>query len=408
MSNAVNLESGTKQPEGRKLFEDGDYRGAKDAFSWAAGALERDDNKEELSSALHWLGKSQYKLGEYPESLESLTRARELHERLHGSGSVATAQVDVDLGKVYQELERGEEAVNTVGAAVEVLKERVGANSLEFAAASSALGVLHASSNNTEAAEPLINRGLGIRRSQLEESHRLIGDSLNDLSYCHALSGNSTMSNAFGRKALAVLEKNLGENHAEVGLVLYNLSNQYVKQRAFGKAEVVSRRGYNILKEQFPADHEVNIWITDRLATTCMAMYNLEEAKELHGAALGAAEKKWGKDSPKIVNSLVGLGSVHLNRNEYLLAEPYFKRALNVLGNFTKFDGSMEFNASKEYSLLQQLSCCYVFQFKLGDALRLVPDSIRAKHTSDFTRTIDLIKGTVEFVLKQIDRMQKE
>lgn len=402
MSNAVNLESGTK------LFEDGDYRGAKDAFSWAAGTLERDDNKEELSSALTWLGKSQYKLGEHSDALESLTRARELRERLDGTGSVAAAQVDVDLGKVYQELERGEDAINTVALAVEVLKEHAGPNSLEFAAASSALGVLHAQRNNSEAAEPLINRGLGIRRAQLGESHRLIAESLDDLSYCHFVGNNSTMSNALGRKALAMMEKHLGENHAEVGMVLYNLSNQYVKQRAFGKAEISSRRGHTILKEQFPADHEVNIWITDRLATTCIAMYNLEEAKELHETALNAVEKKWGKDSPRIVNSLVGLGSVHLNRNEYLLAEPYFKRALNVLGNFAKLDGTTEYNATTEYGLLQQLSCCYVFQLKIADALRLVPDSFRAKHTSDFSRTIDLIKGSVEFVLKQIDRMQKE
>lgn len=400
MSNSVNLESGTK------LFEDGDYRGAKDAFSWAAGTLERDDNKEELSSALHWLGKSQYKLGEYKDALESLTRAKELCERLHGS--VPKALVDVDLGKVYQELERGEDAINTVAGAVEILKEHAGPDSLEFAEASSALGVLHASRNNTEAAEPLINRGLGIRRAKLGESHRLIAESLNDLSYCHSISGNSTMSNAFGRKALAMMEKSLGENHAEVGLVLYNLSNQYVKQHAFGKAEITARRAYDILKEQLPADHEYNIWIKDRLATTCMVMYNLEEARELHESALNAVERKWGKDSPKMVNSLVGLGSVHLNRNEYLLAEPYFKRALNVLGNFSKLDGSTDYNATKEYALLQQLSCCYVFQFKLGDALRLVPDSFRAKHTSDFSRTIDLIKGSVQFVLKQIDRMQKE
>jgi hypothetical protein len=401
MSNAVNLESGTK------LFEDGDYRGAKDAFSWAAGTLERDDNKEELSSALHWLGKSQYKLGEYSEALDSLTRARELRERLNGASSVPAALVDVDLGKVYQELERGEDAINTVAGALETLKEHAGANSLEFAAASSALGVLHAQRNN-EAAEPLINRGLGIRRAQLGQSHRLIAESLNDLSYCNFLANNSTMSNVLGRKALAMMEKHLGENHAEVGMILYNLSNQYVKQRAFGKAEISSRRGYAILKEQFPADHEVNIWIADRLGTTCMVMYNLEEAKELHECALNVAERKWGKDSPKIVNSLVGLGSVHLNRNEYLLAEPYFKRALNVLGNFAKLDGTTEYNATKEYGLLQQLSCCYVFQLKLGDALRLVPDSFRAKHTSDFSRAIDLIKGSVEFVLKQIDRMQKE
>jgi hypothetical protein len=45
---------------------------------------------------------------------------------------------------------------------------------------------------------------------------------------------------------------------------------------------------------------------------------------------------------------------------------------------------------------------CYVLQGKLVDALKLYPDSMRAKHTATFEGFFDLLATVGEFAKKQL------
>ncbi|MBX3074988.1 tetratricopeptide repeat protein [Candidatus Obscuribacterales bacterium] len=389
--------------DGAAQYLRGEFKESEQTFASAVESLKGNDTKRsEYAEALEWLGRSQIWLAKYDAADESFTRSREIKSEIYGAESKEVALVDLyraDLAIAKQEFE---EAHGLATKAFETIEKTVGANDLAIAEAASRVGLSGSYlANKVDESESYLNKSLGIRRSKLGEEDRLVGETLDELSQCHALAENFTMAGALGRKALAIKEKALGPDHPEVGVTLYHLSTQYVRTLMFEKAEPIARRGVDILSK-LPADNEYKIRMMERLATICNAKGNLDEAERLHTRALSSAEKLWGADNPNIVSNLVGLASTNLNQNDFSNAEKHFKRSLRVMERQAKFE------AGQEYSLLQNLSCCYIFQLKLGDMLQLVPATFRSRNVANYSGMLDLIRKTVEFAIKQIDGYKKD
>lgn len=100
------------------------------------------------------------------------------------------------------------------------------------------------------------------------------------------------------------------------------------------------------------------------------------------------------------MGSLIGLGLANLNCQDFRTSEKYLSIALDLM------KGSGTLDTKMEYSLLQQLACSYVFQLKISDAVRLVPDSLRARHTANFNETIDMVNTALDFVGGQIENLK--
>jgi tetratricopeptide (TPR) repeat protein len=170
----------------------------------------------------------------------------------------------------------------------------------------------------------------------------------------------------------------------------------------YEKAEPIARRGLDLLSRALPEPHVHVVRVSERLANISLAKGNLKEAEELHKKALDGAEEIWGADHPGIVTNLVGLGSTYYSRLDFKRAEKYFKRSLTVM------EKSSQIDTGQEYSLLRNLSCCYIAQLKLGDALSLVPATQRASYTAEVTSILDLVGTLVKFVGKQVDGYKKD
>jgi tetratricopeptide (TPR) repeat protein len=389
--------------DGAAQYLRGEFKQSEQTFSSAVESLKSNETKKsEYAEALEWLGRSQIWLAKYGDADANFSKSREIKSEIYGPESKEVAILDLyrsDLAVAKQDFE---EANSLAKRSLDRIEKTVGANDLAVAEAASRVGLTGSyMGNKVDESESFLNKALGIRRSKLGEEHLLVAQTLDELAQCHALAENFTMSGALGRKALTIKEKALGPDHPEVGVTLYHLSTQYVRTLMFDKAEPIARRGVEILSK-LPADNEYKIRMLERLATICNAKGKLDEAEELHTRALASAEKFWGVDDPNIVSNLVGLASTNLNQNDYSNAEKHFKRSLRVMERQAKFE------AGQEYSLLQNLSCCYIFQLKLGDMLQLVPATFRSRHIANYSGTLDLIRKTVEFAIKQIDGYKKD
>lgn len=389
--------------DGTAQYLRGEFKESEQTFSSAVQSLEGNDSKKaEYAEALEGLGRSQIWLAKFDDADSNLKKSRDLKSQVYGGESKQVAFVDLyrsDLAVAKQDFE---EAHSLAKNALAVIEKETGANDLAIAEAASRVGISGAYlPGKVDESESYLNKALGIRRSKLGEEHLQVGQTLDLLSQCHALAENFTMAGALGRKALAIKEKALGPNHPEVGVTLYHLSTQYVRTLMFDKAEPIARRGVAILSK-LPADNEVKVRMLERLATICNAKNDLDEAEELHSKALASAEKLWGPNDPNIVSNLVGLASTNLNQNDYANSEKNFKRALKVM------ERQATFEAGQEYSLLQNLSCCYIFQLKIGDILQLVPATFRSRHIANYSGTLDLIRKAVTFAMKQIDAYKKD
>lgn len=389
--------------EGIAQFGRGEFSQAADTLTAARDGLKgKGKDQAEYARVLEWLGRAQTWLAEYELAEGHLTESRNITESIHGQGSREVALCDLYLSDLAVAREQFQNGFQLATEALAVIQEKSPANDLSIADACARVGVAGSHLRKIDESENLLNKALGIRKSKLSEEHELVGQSLDDLSVCHASCGNFTMAGALGRKALAIREKALGKDHPEVGLSLYHLASQYVRASMFEKAEPVARRGIEIFNKSLPEEHALKIRMQERLATICLADGRNDEAEGLHKKALASAEKLWGPDSPSIVSNLIGLGSTYLNKTDFKNAEDYFKRSLSIMEKAPSID------TGQEYNLLQNLSCCYIFQLKVGDALQLVPASFRAKHTSNFHSSLDLIRMSIDFAMKQIDNFKKD
>jgi hypothetical protein len=55
-----------------------------------------------------------------------------------------------------------------------------------------------------------------------------------------------------------------------------------------------------------------------------------------------------------------------------------------------------------EYSMVESLITTQLYQGKLVDAMRLFPDQMRAKHTSQFAGALNLIESVTDFVQRYV------
>lgn len=398
------VESWEKQlDDGAAEFGRGEFQKAEQTLSDVVRELkDKEKSKSEFAAALEWLGRAQIWLGKFDESNKNLKESRQIRELTDGPESKAVALVDLYLADLAIAKQDFTSAHNLAQSAFAIIERETPAYDLAIAEAAERVGIAGAHLDGKfEESEAYLNKALGIRKGKLGENHGDVGWTLNHLSQCHARSQNFTMAGALGRKALAIQEAALGSEHPQVGVTLYNLSTQYVSTQMFEKAEPIARRGASVLSK-LPEDHVLNIRIRERLAATCLANLNLDEALDLNRKALASAEKVWGKDDPNIVSSLIALGSTYLYRNDFENAEIYFKRSLHVL------ERSQHLEASQEYSLLQNLFWSYLFQLKIGELIHLIPSSARARHIANYGSTIDLIRGVIDYIGTEVKNYKKD
>ncbi|MDZ4836107.1 MAG: tetratricopeptide repeat protein [Candidatus Melainabacteria bacterium] len=389
--------------EGAAEFQRGEYQKAEQTLSGVVRELKDNDKaKPEFASALEWLGRAQTWLGKLDESEMNLKESRQIRELSDGADSKAVAFVDLYLSDLNMLNENFKPAHDLAQSSFAIIEKESPAFDLSIADAAERVGLAGAHLDGKfEESEAYLNKALGIRRKKLGEDHPLVGKTLDELSQCHALAQNFTMAGALGRKALAIKEAALGPDHPEVGVTLYNLSTQYVSTQMFQRATKVARRGAEVLSK-LPDDNAVNIRMKERLAATCIANGELDEALELNKKALASAERVWGTSDSNIVSNLIGLGSTYLHRKEFENAEFYFKRSLSVL------EGSTQLEASQEYVLLQNLFWSYLFQLKVGDTLALIPSTERARHIANYGSTIDLVRAIIGHIGKQVKEYKDE
>mgnify|MGYP001448144641 CR=1 FL=1 len=234
-----------------------------------------------------------------------------------------------------------------------------------------------------------------------DDVHSEIAQSMNQLSAFYSQSGKFAPAEVMARQALEMQESILGNEHPEYGATLLNLATVFVKQGRMTKAEPYATEALEVLEARLPDSHSSHIAALDRLGSVMLSTNKNEEARDTYNKALLLSQTRWGKDSVHTAASLIGLGLANLNCGDYRSSEKYLSIALDLLQHSPELDSTIE------YSLLQQLACSYVFQLKLGDAVRLVPDSLRARHTANFNETIDTLNKVIDFVGSQVENVRK-
>ena len=394
MSSKKSLEQGLQH------LDDGEYAAARVAFR----AARDNSNKgsKDYAGALLWLGSSEIKLDLSENARQNLEEAEKEYEKLGKSDNSTEelAQVRTRLGDALTNLDQFSAAEQKLEQALDTGREACGPYSVQVADTIAMQGLNDVRSNRLDQGEARLSKSFGMRRGLLGGKHSELAQSMNQLSFCYSQQGKFAPAEVLARQALEMQEAIIGSGHPEYGVTLLNLSTVYIKQGRLSRAEPCAEECVDVLKSSLPPAHAWNIYALDRLGTVMLSTGKNKEARDTYSEALDLAQRRWGKESPYTVGSLIGLGLANLNCQDFRTSEKYLSIALDLM------KGSGTLDTKMEYSLLQQLACSYVFQLKISDAVRLVPDSLRARHTANFNETIDMVNTALDFVGGQIENLK--
>jgi len=266
---------------------------------------------------------------------------------------------------------------------------------LAIADALNDLGRYLVSVERLEEAEPLLRKALGVKVRLLPEDDLSLAESLNALADLHLAQGKYNSAEVLLDRTLGVRQKRLAKDDLIVAETRQALATV---QRRNGKLIAASKHWPEVvtaMENCIGMSHPTTITAMNEYANNELARGKFKEAIAILEKAAASAEVNENIDDHVLFETSVGLGVALAHEGQYQEAEKHIKRALGKIGALKK--GTIHL----EKSLLDRLANSLIMQGKFGDALRLLPDMVRAKQTQEVDQFTELLNRLYQVLTKK-------
>lgn len=378
------------------LYAQGKYQEAAAECSRVLSGLP--ENSAERALTLLKLGRLQDRLHNIEKAIDYLRTSVEISKKVFGENNEKTAEAMSALALSLAANGDTNEAEVLVEEATKLRCQACGVDSPEAADAYDDLGLVHLSCGHPKEAEKSLVKSMGIRRRKPGKMHKDYAISLRHTAILRQKEGKVSLSEPLLNESVDILQRHLGKDHPEVGVSLDLLAEQQFERKRPIEAEKNWRRVRDILAPALPEEHPARISVLNRLAACALILRGSEEATKLYSEALDICDRAYPEDTVFKLDSVLGLGLTYLKDYQFAEAEPYVKRGLRMIESLSSREMRLE------NLLIDKLITIYIFQGKFGDALLLLPNSLRAKHTADFNDTMDSIYQIANMIRKSIGK----
>ncbi len=378
------------------LYAQGKYQEAAQECSRVLDGLPEKSGERALT--LMKLGKLYDRLHKLDQAVDCLRKSVELSKNVFGENNEKTAEAMSALALSLAAIGETNEAEILVEQATKIRCQACGVDSPAAADAYDDQGLVHLSCGHPQAAETSLIKSMGIRRRSPGKAHKDYAISLRHTAILRQKEGKVSLSEPLLNESVEILRRQLGKDHPEVGISMDLLAEQQFDRKRPIEAEKNWRRVREILTPALPEEHPQRISVLNRLAACALVLRGPAEATELYQQALDISDRAYPDDTIFKLDAVLGLGLTYLRDNQFALAEPHVKRGLRMIESLSAREMRLE------NLLIDKLLTIYIFQGKFGDALLLLPNSLRAKHTADFNDTMDTIYQIANVIRKSIGK----
>jgi tetratricopeptide (TPR) repeat protein len=231
------------------------------------------------------------------------------------------------------------------------------------------------------------------------------------LAAVHALEKKQSLSLAVARSAAQTARANFGNSHPLLIHPLYMLAQACHRQGLFQASLDTCRQVEGLIVDNIGRESDIYVDVLAMKTAAFMFMVENASAEKAASERLALMEKMRGKDSPKIIDPLCDLAQILVQMGEREKAEKHFDRALKLVSELARDKGFPESPSDGaeppasttgsrigdaslchlESDLIERLSDCYLWQGKLADVAKLMPNSMRSRHTSRFDAIVSVI-----------------
>lgn len=320
----VYVQLGLTEPGGKLLRE---------AYALRAAQLPPDDPEVANSeSDLGWLAEKE---GNLDEALRRYTRTAEILRGTRddeGLPPKLLAKTLDDLGWVYVEQAKYDQALPPIREGLALREERFGPESKEVAGSLTTLAYVHFQRGEAREAAEILRRVLAIQEATSEPGSNDVASAQNNLAVQLRELGDYAEAQALYEKVLATQERIFGPDHETLGSVHNNLGTVLQDQGHLEAAEVHFRRALAIRVKAFGENHPLTALSMNNLGSCLWQRGDEAEAADLWRRAIAVREATLGPDHPQTAVTLANLGLVALRAGDFAEAGRRLERAMVIYG----------------------------------------------------------------------------
>ena len=291
-------------------------------------AIARAGDDRATAAWLHAEGQALVRLGKPAEGKVFHERALALREKILGpdhpdvaASLAAVANALWAMGDYPRSREVTERAL--------VLREKIlGPDHPELGKSMNNLASVLAELGEYRRALELRERTLALREKTLGPDHPEVGSALNNLGTLLFAIGEYRRSASTHERALSVRTRSLGPEHAYISMSLVNLADVYMRTGDPQKALDYSLRGLAISEKARGAEHPDLCDPLTNAARAEVRVGKLGDARAHLDRAIRLVTRAHGPSHPLLADPLLGLGELHLARNEPAEAVLVLERSL--------------------------------------------------------------------------------
>ncbi len=313
------------------LWRRAEFRAAEALFARSLEIRERASGSTDPSVApiLNDLGKLYVDQYRYDEAQHLLMRALTICENAATPDPLGRGNILNNLAVICREQGRYEEAERLYRSALEILERGLGEDHPEFGRTLNNLAGVYVDRDDVEA-DKVLSRALAVKEKTLGPDHPNLAYTIENLAVVQNNLGNHLESEALHLRALEIREKTLGTEHPDVALSLHGLATVCRHQARYDEAEALLKRAAAIWEKTLDPGHPHVAHGFNGLALVYREQGRYDEAEALHLRALAIFENAVGQDHIYVATCLHELARLYRRQDRDDEAEDLLARALAI------------------------------------------------------------------------------
>ena len=283
----------------------------------------------DLAVILLNLGDSHRQMGNFADALPPMQRALALREKHLPAGHPDIAWATSFIGRVYREAGDYATALPYFERTLTIREQALGPTHRFVSRSLSDLALLHRDRGDFDAARPLLERALQIDRGNLGPNHPDVVSALSALGLLLRDMGEYAQALPLFERALQVDLAAHGPDHPRVAARLSDLGQTYRALGEIGRATALYQRALAIEEAQRTPSRGAVAARLHNLATVVRSDAP-ERALPMFERALALTEAVYGRDHPRMADTLTGM-ALHLrDRGDLSQAQALIERAVAI------------------------------------------------------------------------------
>ncbi len=319
------------------------------ARAWLAALGENDDRKADLEINLGLLYEE---TGKYEQALEHHAAALDIRRRLYGDKHYKVGAALNNEGLVYHSLGKYEEALKRFKEANEIFRQTLGAHHPHVGWTAQNIGNIAFALGKLDEAEPAFRTAVEIISEAYGPKSANAASTRFSMATLLSERGKLDEARAELEAVLSIFEAERGKDSMDVAMVANSLGIIATQQGRHEDALAYYQRSGAIRIATYGAEHEQAGRAHEALGNAYSSMGRYRESLKEYEQAEAIYRKVFGAEHDQVAGALIGMGEARLNLGQPAAAIPSLEEAVTVLA---KVEANRSFQAIAEFVLAEAL-----------------------------------------------------